>query len=185
MQPWGARTLVCAALVAGTVAVTSSASAQEDPEEPVPMTIEVEPTSGAPGTLVKVSGTGCFGPGRRVAPAFFQEYGDPPWYVIQIDFTAPVAIADDGSWVGHLRVPRDDQGVDGVLYPDLDYAIYVSCIYRDEENIEQEQPYPLVPFDVLPAAPEPPGVTTPTTAPPTVPAPPPAAPVVTDPPFTG
>lgn len=81
------------------IAVTSGlAGAQEPPEE----SIGVTPSSGAPGTSITVTGTGC--DGTEVALLLLN--GD-----IVVDDATAAPDGEDGSWAGTLTVPGD--AVDG------------------------------------------------------------------------
>lgn len=149
----------------------------------------VNPTSGPAGTVITVSGTGCY------------EEGLPDRHVSIIltdgeEATASSSVVpeDNGAWSGQLTVPA---GAD----PAATYEVYASCwgsILGD--NGQEIASYGPVAFDVTgdgttPTTAPP---TTPTTAPPTEPttptvpedpegsgAPPPATPVVRPPDHTG
>lgn len=149
----------------------------------------VTPTSGPVGTVISISGTGCYDeglPDRTVSMYLTNGLTG------QTNLVTP---DDNGAWSGHITVS-------GGLDPDLDYYVAASCwgeILGDNGQVIQE--YGPVDFDVTGDGPVP---TTPTTQPPTepttpteptvpgeppaepeVPTPPPATPIVDEPDFTG
>lgn len=189
--------IVAAGGLLGSTLLAPAARAAEAQTDPPLPPVEVSPTSGASGDTFSLSGTGCvdtFGLGHRVDLVLWQERdGLPAEFGLQLDFTSPAPVADDGSWVGQAEVPHDDPARFWDIDPDVGYEVQVFCLVRHEDGLEHERPYPRVPFDVLPTPPPtPPTTARPTTAPPTTapppgpaPAPPPATPIVDDPDLTG
>lgn len=170
------------------IAVTNGlASAQEPPEE----SIGVTPSSGAPGTSITVTGTGC--DGTEVALLLLN--GD-----IVVDDATATPDAEDGSWAGTLDVPED--AVDGaelgitadcfggtVAYED---GFFLVVVVPPDTTPTTDQPEPTTPRPPSPDAPGDQPAPTATTQPaPTggglanPPAAPPARPVVAQPSFTG
>jgi hypothetical protein len=173
-----------AAIVAGAAAVLVAA-----PPAGAGDGFTVTPTSGPAGTVISVSGTGCYEeglPDRHVS--IILSDGE------QASASSSVVPDDNGAWSGQLTVPA---GAD----PAGTYQVYASCwgsILGD--NGQEILAYGPVAFDVTGGGPAPttpttqPNEPTPTTQPPTeptvpgepeTPGPPPATPVVDEPDFTG
>lgn len=174
---------IAAAGVATTLLAVPPASAGDG--------FTVTPTSGPAGTVISVSGTGCYEDGLPDTEVTIS-FGDGE----SVGVSTMIIPDDNGAWSGQLTVPA---GVD----PAGEYAVGGYCwgeILGDNGQMIRE--YASVAFDVTgdgpaPTTPEP---TTPTTQPgpgpeptvpgepgddPEVPTPPAATPVVDDPDYTG
>lgn len=172
-----------AALLTSLALAGGTAGAQE-PGEFAPLT--VDPTSGAPGTMVSVSGGGCTTEDPALIPVGFTFMFRVDDELTEDDLLASneVDAAPDGTWATSLTVPEgfDPEGI---------YLVGAVCVGLAEtpEGDQLILDYEPVEFDLTGAPPTEPPVVTPPDIPSVVPIGPAEAPAATAvrarPTFTG